>query len=70
MDEWHWVKGKDDEGWFPAKRDPSAAGGWTNGDTWEDFEGRIAMSIRIPSPGECLKIENERKFSNLSLYPK
>ena len=27
-----------------------AAGGWTNGDTWEDFTGKIIGWLHIPRP--------------------
>ena len=51
--EWYWVKIRDE--WWPAFKDPSAAGGWTNLDTWEDFDREITESIKIPAPEEIME---------------
>ncbi|MCP4100532.1 MAG: hypothetical protein GY750_03775 [Lentisphaerae bacterium] len=42
---WYWVTdGKDT---WPAMRDDKAAGGWSNGDTWEDFTNDITGFEKI-----------------------
>jgi hypothetical protein len=49
---WYWVRleGETDEAdWFPAKREPD---GWTNEDTWEDFDNEVAEWKLIPLPGD------------------
>jgi hypothetical protein len=38
--EWYWVRTKDGAE-FPARRRSSAAGGWSNDDTWEDFDRQV-----------------------------
>ena len=38
--------------WFPAIYSPGAAGGWTNGDTWEDFDRKVIEWRLIPLPEE------------------
>ena len=48
--QWFWVKIHDV--WFPAIKDPHAAGGWTNDDTWEDFGHEVMDSVEIPYPEE------------------
>lgn len=50
--EWYWVSDGVDV--WPARRDPGSAGGWTNDDTWEDFEGKVISWIAIPSPTEIV----------------
>jgi hypothetical protein len=45
---WYWVKIKDE--WFPAMYDPSACGGWTNTDTWEDFDNEVVAWQEITPP--------------------
>jgi hypothetical protein len=47
-DRWYWVH--DTEDWFPAIYSPGAAGGWTNGDTWEDFDREVIEWRLIPLP--------------------
>ena len=47
--EWFWVS-SDGREWFPAYHDPAAAGGWSNGDTWEDWERAIKYSVPIAPP--------------------
>lgn len=47
---WYWVKINGE--WSPAVKDPMAVGGWTNLDTWEDFQGEVTESIEIPYPKE------------------
>ena len=63
---WYWVKSDkyEDEDWYPARRDAKSANGWTNDDTWEDFEGEINQFIKIPTPSECIKIEQKRKIKD------
>jgi len=63
MEEWYWVRNNEDRDWFPAKRDSSAVGGWTNEDTWEDFDNSINQWVKIPSPSKCLEIDSEKKAS-------
>jgi hypothetical protein len=36
--------------WFPAMYSPRAAGGWTNGDCWEDFDREVIEWRLIPLP--------------------
>jgi len=38
-EKWYWVK--IDGEWSPAVYDPRSSGGWTNLDTWEDFDGDV-----------------------------
>ena len=35
---------------FPAMRDSGAAGGWTNNDTWEDFDREVSRWSPLPAP--------------------
>ena len=46
---WYWTR-YDKGAWFPALRASDASGGWTNGDTWEDFQKRVVDWILIPYP--------------------
>ena len=60
MQEWYWVRTIDkwnNLNWFPAYKDQKAAGGWTNGDTWEDFGFEVVEWIKIPTPEELKKGE-------------
>ncbi len=47
-----WVAGFCGENWnvFTAERDSRASGGWTNSDTWEDFDGRVTHWIPLEKP--------------------
>jgi len=56
---WYWVS-RDGLEWFPARHSIDAAGGWTNGDTWEDFGKEIKYWIQIPPPS-LIKREYEMK---------
>lgn len=60
---WYWVRLRnthpdplDDlyqdpcDGWDVAKHDTKAAGGWTNDDTWEDFDNQVSCWRLIPLP--------------------
>ncbi len=44
---WCWTWG---HGLIIAKRDKGSAGGWTNEDTWEDFDDHITHWQAIPTP--------------------
>jgi hypothetical protein len=46
---WHWVS-KANGSWHPALHNPMSAGGWTNEDTWEDFDRAIIQWRLIPLP--------------------
>lgn len=49
---WHWVS-SDGANWFPARRvesEEGAVGGWTNDDTWEDFDREIKYWIPLVDP--------------------
>lgn len=46
---WCWVRDKDGIE-FIAMRSRSAAGGWTNLDTWEDFQNEVTHWIALQSP--------------------
>ena len=48
---WHWVT--DGSSWWPAKRVQGACGGWSNCDTWEDFEGCVKRWKLITLPGSA-----------------
>ncbi len=56
---WHWVCISDNGvfSWFPAKASHSAAGGWTNEDTWEDLRWRRNRldSYQAPARGAAMK---------------
>lgn len=45
---WYWVT--DGETVFPAKYYPFRIGGWTNEDTWEDFDERVIAWIKADVP--------------------
>ncbi len=51
---WYWVRVRDSDGekswWFPAMAELSAAGGWTNNDTWEDFDSDVIEWIPLNHP--------------------
>ena len=47
--EHYWVK-TDGGDWFMMIRRENAAGGWTNGQSWEDDENMIAEYIHVPQP--------------------
>jgi hypothetical protein len=46
---WYWVTDDGRTAW-PARRDARAAGGWSNQDTWEDFEGRVVRWAPLAEP--------------------
>lgn len=46
---WYWVR-CGETAWFPAKADLMSATGWTNEDTWEDFQGDVSEWQLIPLP--------------------
>jgi hypothetical protein len=48
---WYWVS-KANGSWHPALHNPMSAGGWTNEDTWEDFDGAIIQWRLIPLPSD------------------
>lgn len=48
-DRWYWVRIPEND-WFPAMHAACAAGGWTNGDCWEDFDHEVAEWHLIPFP--------------------
>jgi hypothetical protein len=48
---WYWVS-EADGSWHPALHNPMSAGGWTNEDTWEDFDGAIIQWRLIPLPSD------------------
>jgi hypothetical protein len=47
---WYWVKQVDGDDWFPALHDPTRCGGWTNEDTWEDWDSEVNQWRLIPLP--------------------
>ena len=47
---WCWVNWNGPGDPFPAMRDSGASGGWTNGDTWEDFNGEVTHWMPLPAP--------------------
>lgn len=49
---WYWVKINGE--WSPAVKDESAAGGWTNLDTWEDFYHEVTEFVKIIPPPEIV----------------
>ena len=60
---WHWVRTKpkvalpdwglaEDNTWFPALREQSAAGGWTDRNTWEAWDCAVVEWKLIPLPEE------------------
>jgi hypothetical protein len=46
---WHWVS-SDGQDWWPAKRLRGSVGGWSNEDTWEDFDKEVRFWKRIDPP--------------------
>ena len=46
---WYWVVVPGGEP-FPAKRDGTCVGGWTNDDTWEDFDNEVIAISEIETP--------------------
>ena len=48
---WYWVT-NDRSTWWPALADANSAGGWTNSDTWEDFDQKVVSWVLIPLPNE------------------
>lgn len=48
--EWYWTRGIIIKEWFIAKRDSRSTGGWTNEDTWEDFNHQVIEWRIIPRP--------------------
>ncbi len=47
-DRWYWIKESVEGEWFPAFYDKTV--GWTNGDTWEDFDRQVVQWYLIPLP--------------------
>ena len=47
-EQWYWVT--DGSAVWPAVYDPRYAGGWTNRDTWEDFDGSVLSWKAIDNP--------------------
>ncbi len=45
---WYWVS-NGEYSWI-AKRDNLSVGGWTNEDTWEDFDRKVVKAEIIPLP--------------------
>ena len=45
---WYWVT--DGKAIYPAMSDKHASGGWSNLDTWEDWDGRVKAWSRIRQP--------------------
>lgn len=52
--QWFWVK-INGEWSHPAYKDKACAGGWTNGDTWEDFDNQVEDWIVIKAPDKYEK---------------
>jgi hypothetical protein len=50
---WCWVNWDAPGNPFPAMRDSGAAGGWTNEDTWEDFQREVTHWMPLPEPPEA-----------------
>jgi hypothetical protein len=50
-DRWYWVRVAGGD-WFPAAHHSSAVGGWSNEDTWEDWDEEIVEWCLIAMPGE------------------
>ena len=46
---WYWVR-RAAGPWFIAMRDPDALGGWSNADTWEDFDRQVKVWVPIHPP--------------------
>ena len=51
-EEWKWCWVTDGGKPFPAMYYKKAAGLWTNGDTWEDFNKEVTHWMPIPEPLE------------------
>lgn len=49
---WCWVDWDGPGDPFPAMRQAWAEGGWTNTDTWEDFNREVTHWMPLPSPPE------------------
>ena len=47
---WCWVDWDGPGNPFPALRDIGAAGGWTNHDTWEDFDNEVTRWSPLTAP--------------------
>lgn len=47
---WYWVDGDGLAGPIPAKRGYYDAGGWSNGDTWQDWGHDVERYCLIPKP--------------------
>jgi hypothetical protein len=45
---WCWVT--DGKSTWPAKRSQASGGGWTNGDTWEDWDHAVVAWIPLVLP--------------------
>ena len=54
---WYWVK--IGELWSTAMHTKKAAGGWTNMDTWEDWDNEVDECKLIPLPNEIDEQEDE-----------
>ncbi len=54
---WYWIKESDDGDWFPALYDKTV--GWTNGDTWEDWDKKVVQWHLIALPPSELEPEAE-----------
>ena len=59
---WYWVKETDSD-WYPAMHHPKCAGGWTDCNTWEDFDSDVVQWQLIPLP------ENELELGETVLPP-
>lgn len=46
---WYWIT-FDRKDWFPAMRYEHASGGWSNMDTWEDFDNKVIAWQKITNP--------------------
>lgn len=64
---WYWVKIKDK--WSPAQYDIHAAGGWTNEDTWEDFDKEVVDWQLIIPPNEAYSVEGDTMFNLIKSEP-
>ena len=51
------------EYWLIGFRDSHAAGGWTNGDCWEDFRDEVVRWVHIPGPAQLAA--PERRVSDV-----
>jgi hypothetical protein len=47
-DRWYWIRESADGDWFPAFYHKTV--GWTNGDTWEDWDKQVVQWHLIPLP--------------------